>query len=168
MNELFFEYPTNIGRIHSQVINESSYPLFKYKLLCFWQITDGLVYFIVLKITFHILKMYTSHQAKWTYIWSFRVLVFLSWIVSFGKTQEFSQGMPKPTNNLERLVLELLFHLKCGHMISSAHLPIMFPLGQSQVTQSFFFFFFLVKLKSLEKSINKKFKNDCGLDLDSN
>lgn len=30
------------------------------------------------------------------------------------------------------------------------------------------FFFFLVKLKSLEKSINKKFKNDCGLDLDSN
>ena len=45
--------------------------------------------------------------------------------------------MPKPTNNLERLVLE--FQLKCGHMISSAHLPIMFPLGQSQVTQPFFF-----------------------------
>lgn len=47
--------------------------------------------------------------------------------------------MPKPTNNLERLVLELLFHLKCGHMISSAHLPIMFPLGQSEITQPFFF-----------------------------
>ena len=46
--------------------------------------------------------------------------------------------MPKPTNNLERLVLELLFHLKCGHMISSAHLPIMFPLGQNQVIQPFF------------------------------
>ena len=46
--------------------------------------------------------------------------------------------MPRPAHNLEWLVLELLFHLKCGHVIFSVHFPTMFPLRQSQVNLPFF------------------------------
>lgn len=40
--------------------------------------------------------------------------------------------------SLEWLVLELLLHVKCDRTIFLAHLPIMLPLRQSQVTSNFF------------------------------
>lgn len=60
----FLEYPTNMGRICTQIIGEPCYSLFKNSSLSFWQITDDLIYFMVLKIIFHILKIHTPQQSK--------------------------------------------------------------------------------------------------------